>query len=429
MILGRDPLGTVPLGSDAGALGGAPPAPWQPTVAFRHVVTAPLWSAVAFRHVVTAPLLGHDPLAFRHVVSASLGDTSVATITGPHYLLHAGTEIAIGEETDVSADEGSPYQLATIDLLSDVTAYAAIAKGDALTLVLWGSPWALICDGKRKALGGDSAPAYTVTARSAIAALGPDWAVPGRLADLAGAVGLAHATVEALLGASVTWLLPDWSLPASAAELTATPLELARQIASAGGGYLEALPDGTLRARPAYPTDVPDYPTASAAGLTGRDLLAHAGSFTVVALANRFVVTSSDLASSGTVQLEAEQDEADPYQYRVRAYPWPWRDVDLVHTGDEATTIGPRAEILTEHDELLEILEGRASTAYPVSELLSNSYQFADLGALTIEGRAVSSASADYSQVQLAYRARGFEWLVACTRAETIQFLALAEDA
>lgn len=323
-------------------------------------------------------------------------------------------------DASISQDDGSPFWLADLSL-SDVEDYARIQIGDPLELTLWGVTFNLICDGRRFARG-DDAP-YTLSAISPAALLGAPWSEPVTL----GTVGMARAVVELLLGQAVDWRLVDWVLPASASELRAAPLDLARQIVAAVGGVIESNPDGSLRARPVYPVSPLEYASASpAAILTDRDLLGHSDSADVADLDNRFVITSGDPeATTDQVQVESEQDPNDPHAYTIRAYPHPWRQVDLVHTGDSATQIGARAEAWTDQDELIEIVAGSASLKYPSAAIVATRYQHADLGRVTVAGREVATAAPDYSLLNIQYRARCWEWRATNARTETIQFLAV----
>lgn len=322
-------------------------------------------------------------------------------------------------DATIGQDEGSPVWLADL-ALSDVEDYAQIQIGDPLELVLFGATFNLICDGRRMSRG-DDAPTYTLSAISPVARMGARWCKPVTL----GTVGMARATVERLLGQSVDWSLMDWMLPVSALALHAPPLDLARQIVGAVGGVIESNPDGSLRARPAYPVSVPDYPSAApVATLTDYDLLGHADSADVAALDNRFVIASGDPATTAAqIQIETEQDPDDPHAWTIRAFPHPWRPVDLVHTGDGAIHIGSRGEVWSDQDELVEIVAGSASLKYPSASLTASRYQYADLGRVTVVGREVTTAAPDYSLLAVQYRTRCWRWRATNARTETIQFL------
>ena len=361
----------------------------------RHVSTSSLTADVAARHVAVYAMHARVVASVAHRAAWSLPDARIVTVTGETYLLHQGARIELGEDVQISADEGSAVWLAAFSVLSEAD-YGRIAIGDELTLVLWDVPVALLCDARRMSRE-DGAPNYSISAISPAAVLGSPWAVPVSL----GASGTASTTVETLVG-PVDWRIVNWPLPSSVTALSAPPLEIARQIVAAAGGLLESDLDGSLVARHRYPVTVPDYASqAPDAELIDRDLLAHSDSADVAALENRFVITSGGTAGSDAIQVEAEQDPDDPHAYTVRAYPWPWRAVALVHTGDAATQIGSRAQVTIEHRQLVEVLAGTASISHPAQSIAAADYQYADLGAVRTEGTSVTTAQQGYSQIDI----------------------------
>lgn len=163
--------------------------------------------------------------------------------------------------------------------------------------------------------------------------------------------------------------------------------------------------------------------------MTDRDLLAHDESADAPEIANRLTVLSGTDTSTEQVQLDAEIDSADPQHGVVRAYPAPWRTLTLAHTGDAQTLIGARREETTQHEQLLAIAGGEASTQYPVHEVLTAQWRYQDLGAPDIDGTAVRTTGGepDYGQLLLTYTARCWAWPVHDPRVGSIQFLALEE--
>lgn len=337
-------------------------------------------------------------------------------------LLHAGQARALIGAAQISADDGSALWSGDVTL-AHAEDYARVALGDAVVLRAYGVDYALVVVGKRRARG--LPPSYTLTCQSPAALLDAPWAGPVRLAP----TGQARAVVERLLGQPVAWELVDWALPGAAAAEEGTPLALARRICAAAGGRLESLPDGSLRARAAYPVSPPDWPHAAVgATLTDRELLAHDESADAPQIANRLTILSG-ATSAAQVQVESSPEAADPQQAVVRAYPQPWRALTLAHTGDAHTAIGARREMVTQHDELLAIVNGEATTRYPVYDVVSSQWVYKDLGPVDIDGTAVRSRGGpdDYGQLRLIYTARCWSWSVQDPRAGSIQFLVLED--
>lgn len=374
--------------------------------------TAPL----AARVVLPAAMPDSDRLCARVVLLASLLDGTVQ-VMAPLPELHHGDRILSPLSVMLSADLGSSLWQAEI-ALADSADYGPIRIGDALDVVIGDAIWRLLCDSKQRT----RPTGYTIKALSAGARLGAPWARPGALGD----VGMAHAVSERLLGEPITWELPDWALPSAAASLNAPPLALVRLIVAAVGGVLEARPDGAWVARPQCPLSPPTASGPVQAVLTDATLFEHSEAVGAPEIANRYTITSGD-GSAGTapVQIEVVADEADATHRTVRAYPYPWLDLDLVHTGDETVIIGPRSEVHLTKQELLAIVAGEASTGFPVESITSQVYRYVPLGTVAVTGKALQTATAAYSQIDLTYLAHAWQWEVYHPRIETIQFLAV----
>jgi hypothetical protein len=379
--------------------------------------------SVAGRHRALSTLLTANPVGARHVAHAAMPDTEVRLIELPLHLIHAGRRVDLGDPLELSCDDGSSPWSATI-LLDDPAEFARLRVGDAITLQLGPTTAALMIDALQHSRA--ESPIYQISALSPVARFGSPYAAPIRL----GAAGMARAVCERLLEQAIDWRLPDWQLPESAAELEDTPLALAQQIIGAVCGRLESRLDGALIARPSAPVSPPQYATASAVRLGDDQLYAYSAQIDAPLIANRFVITSGDDASTADadqIQVEALVDADDPHAYTVRAYPTPWRPVELVHTGDSATAIAARTEIQTEHAELVEITAGTARLRYPVHAITATRWQYANLGAVRLsDPQTLTAGGAEsYSLLHITYRARAWEWRVTNARTETIQFLAV----
>jgi hypothetical protein len=363
----------------------------------------------------TLPSAAQDSglLSTRLSLLASLLDGTITTLA-PVPVLQHGERTLIPLTVSLSADLGSPVWQADITL-SDSTEYGPIRIGDALALVIGDTTWSLLCDAKQR-----TRPAgYTIKALSTLARLGSPWARPQAL----GTVGLARSVCERLLGTEIDWTLPDWTLPSSAASLTETPLTLARLIVAAAGGVLESRPDGSLIARPLYPLSPPTASGPVQAVLTDAVLFAHSETIGAPEIANRYTVTAGDTGSP--VLIETVDDAGDPTHRTVRAYPAPWLDLTLTHTGDAAVRIGARSEVRVTKTQALTIAAGQGSVSFPIETITTQAYRYANLGALTATGQAIKTAVAEYSQLDLTYIAHAWQWEVYHERIETIQFLAV----
>jgi hypothetical protein len=370
---------------------------------------------VGASHYLPAQLSGTNPIRARHVLVSSAASGEVRVLYPSPALRWAGGEAA-PLSVRLTADQGSALWLADVEL-SEAGEYAGLAIGAAIEIRIGDDVWALIIDEKLR----ERPAGYRVKAVSPLALHGAPWSVPRAL----GPCGLARATCEALLGQVIAWSLPDWALPSAASAIEATPLELCRQIVAAVGGVLESAPDGSVIARPASQVSPPTAVVEGVALLTDADLYGHDEGVGSPLLADRFVVTSGADAALQAIQIEIERDASDEHVRTVLAYPHPWRDVVLAHTGDAAVLIGERAEVWRAAEESLEIVAGAARAKYPVGALDASAYRYVDLGAVTVDGYAFATATPAYSLLDVRYRARAWQWRVEHPRVESIQFLAM----
>lgn len=439
MLLGRDPLGLATLGA------GAANEPETPAVEVRAALAGPLGAGAVLGEVIIPKVLAAiaGPLGTPSIVSTiipiPLARASVAgplgrgslladsgtgpaasdavMMVGQTTLTHAGTT-TVPLSARLSIDQDSPVWLADIEI-ADLATYQSVAIGDDLALTIDDTEYALVCDGKAMTRDG-IAPGLTLKAVSPVARLGSTFTAPTTL----GTISTARATVERTLAQTVDWQIVDWVLPVTAESLEATPLDLARQIVAAAGGLLESRPDGSLVARYRYPVDIPDYATATATALTDADLLSQQDALDPGLRHDRWVIIGEDL-DQATVKLEESVEGDDPTTHRVRAYPWPWRSVTLVHTGDSNTYLSPVGQIVETHEELIEIRAGTGTVSYPIASVDSVTYQHVDLGAVTTDGTTLTTATPGYSLLWIRYRANSWQWLVSNAQGEVIQFLAM----
>lgn len=336
-------------------------------------------------------------------------------------LVHAGRQIGIGDAS-LSCDEDSPVWIAQIDL-TELSEFALIAIGDAVTLTVGAETFALVVDGKTLSRAAPGARACEITASSPLALLDSPFAQG--VTFEATAPALAEAAVEGFIGA-VDWQLPAWIVPAAALTFDGvTPLKAARAIVEAIGGLIESRPDGSVVCRQRHPVSVPQYGTAAVAHqffdsevLESSERIAPVRGFNRVTVANE---RSSAGASSSPDTLE--YISADNHSGTVRAYPNPARSVDLVHTGNPATTIAPQGAVSRTESEVVEFVSGRARTRYAVAAIVSATWQAVDLGEVTANGTELTAATDGYSLLDIAYTVQSTDWQVGLDADEQVQFV------
>jgi hypothetical protein len=363
-------------------------------------------------------MLVRDPARADHRADYTLHSGEVRIVTDQPRLIHDGRTIAL-RAAEVRADDGSFTWLARIELVR-VEEWLRVRVGDAIDLDLYGETFRLAVD--EKEMSRENAGIGMTLTLLAVSPLGLRRERISR--SWTGPVD-ARQAVEDLLG-PVTWQLPDWTISAGrvAAE-RADPVSLARQIAGAAGGVVESLPDGFILCRPRFPLAVPDWSMATPDHLvTDNETLATSESYAPVELADRIAIADGD-QESGQDEVEFLPDEGNPHQGAIRVYPTPWREVAVVHTGDELVSLSALGEQEREESELLQIQAGRGRTRYPVAGIVTTSWQYADLGAasFTADSREITSEIPEYSLLRLTYRTRCLAWTAADVRDEEILFL------
>ena len=322
----------------------------------------------------------------------------------------------------LSCDEDSPVWIAGIEL-AHLADFAAIAIGDRITLQLGAETFALVVDGKTLSRESQSRQRCELTAISPLALLDSPFAATIRFYQ-AEAV-MAHAAVEALIGA-VDWQLPDWRIPAGRLLMEGvTPLAAARSLVASIGGIVESQPYGTVICRRRHPVRIPEYGQATVAHalfdgdvLASRAQIAPARGFNRVTLANE---ESASTASSDRIEYVVDPENAN--QGTLRVYLALARPVLLTHTGHPQTVIAALGNVTRQEHEVVEFIEGRASTRYPVTALERADWQHADLGTVKAEAMSLVSTVPGYSLLDLVYTTTSLDWRVALAADEEVQFI------
>ena len=235
----------------------------------------------------------------------------------------------------------------------------------------------------------------------------------------------AHTVVEELIG-DVDWELPDWTIPAGRLLMEGvTPLAAARSVVAAIGGIVESNPDGTVVCRRRHPVSIPDYEQAPVVHqLFDADVLASRAQIAPARGYNRVILANEDGASGSSAdRIEHVADANDANQGTVRAYLATARPVLLTHTGHPATVIASQGEVTRSESEVVEFIEGRASTRYPVTAITRATWQHSDLGAVTVDGQSLVAAVPGYSLLDLTYTTTSLDWRVTLAAAEEVQFI------
>lgn len=350
-----------------------------------------------------------------------LADARLQAVANTPELLWQGSLLRLVQAT-LSCDEESPTWLARIEL-AELADFAAIAIGDAIEIVLGMERFVLVVDGKMLSRPSSAALKLELTALSPVALQDAPFASPIQyyVADPQSA----RAAVETVIG-PVDWQLPDWIIPAGSLLIdSATPLAVARRIVEAIGGIVESHPEGTLTCRRRHPVSIPDYGTTDVAQtLYDADVLSVGTSMAPLQGYNRVTLSNEAVAASTDAdRIEFVVDESSPYQGTVRAYLGAERPVTLVHTGHPETTLTALGVQTRLETEVVEFIEGVASTHYPVQSITQLAWQHGVLGDVQAVGQTLTAAIAGYSLLRLTYSTASHDWQVTLPVDEEVQFV------
>jgi len=381
-----------------------------------------LTEPVNTNHAVKYSVTDTDPARSKLVSSWSLlSDHSLQAVANLPELIWQEQRLRLNQAT-LSCDEDSPVWIASIEIavLAD---FAAIGITDEISLTLGLETFRFIVDGKTLSRESMTGMRCEVTAVSPVALLDAPFA--GTMAFHRSEATSAHVAVELLIG-TVEWNLPSWVIPPGRLLLeNVTPLQAARNIVAAIGGIIESNPDGTLAARRRHPVSIPQYGSATVAhALFDSDVLMASSRIAPNRGYNRVTLANEEgaqAASSDSIEYTA--DAQDARRGRVRACPNPDRSVLLVHTGHPSTVITSRGGVTRTETEFVEFIEGKSSVRYAVSSLTHTQWQHTDLGAVSAEGRTLTSSVPGYSLLSLTYTTQSIDWDVALSVDEEVQFV------
>ncbi len=414
---------TLPYG-EVVLLRGRHVAPYGDLGACRKAMRLDYWltEAVSARHVIGYDVTEVDPVARRLTTSWSLlADQRLQAVMNTPELVWQDRTIRILQAT-LSCDEDSPVWIATVEI-AQVADFAAIAIGDPITLQLRLETFELVVDGKTLSRESQTSQRCELTAISPLALLDAPFAATTRYYQPEAVQ--ARTAVEELIG-DVDWQLPDWTIPAGRMLMEGvTPLAAARSVVAAIGGIIESNPDGTVVCRRRHPVSIPDYGQAPVAhNLFDADVLGSRAQIAPARGYNRVTLANEDGASgSAADRIEYVADADDANHGAVRAYLATTRSVLLTHTGHPATVIAALGEVARGESEVVEFIEGRASTRYPVTAITSATWQHTDLGTVSADGQVLESSVPGYSLLDLAYTTASLDWRVTLAAAEEVQFV------
>lgn len=309
------------------------------------------------------------------------------------------------------------------------------AYGTTVTLSLMGVDldMVVVSSGRLRAEDGWD---YTVNLESPACLLDAPFArgVSGGLSGRAAAIAAAVAG-----GFALSWSSVDWPISAGLLDGSdRTPRELLALLADTAGGRLRSEFDGGVTVEPDYPVPlslwssaVPAYTLHNVHDLDSDAITQDTGS-----LYNAVEVgTSAGDDAVTDIKLDTVDNDDASVTLRIHMHPW---DGTLVftQTGGSAVSAALTGDVTRTETEIVQLVDGVGSLAYPVFSVLSTDYSVDALGSLTIDpDGTVTAAVPGESLAVISYTTRSRNYRITSSSgddvlvvAETLDFAAVGSS-
>ncbi len=200
------------------------------------------------------------------------------------------------------------------------------------------------------------------------------------------------------------------------------PIDAIRELSDAVGAYLQSDPDGTLVVKHFPRLD--QLADQVAYSLSDVDHFFEVSEEPVKAPGYTAVVISDQNEASDSLRLETE--DIDSRTKEVRGYQTPWDgDFGLTHTGGSWVYISSQGARLRTETEVVEFVDGEASTSYPIYSWSSLDWLENNLGTITFsEDGSLSASVAGDSLLEITYTTKCRVWEVTDSKDEQLQLVA-----
>ena len=357
------------------------------------------------------------------------------------HLRYAGPGAAAGGAVvTVAGAPVSPISVAVADDLDQaaITATLEFARplsaaqsepGAAVTIDLWGMDYVLRVEtySRSRAFGEHR---WTLTASSPAARLQSLYADPVE-GELSGPASRIAARLAG--GVSLRWDMVDWDVsPMRFVASGEAPLDLLRTLATAAGGAVTSLPDGSIRVAADPPFPPADWPAHAAASVDSLHAMITVNDNDDPREPYN-AVTVSDEGESGDGGLRVEEDtEARRGTVtEARVYQVPWQDsFDVRHCGKRIVVLEDLGiEERTITDEQIEVVDGSGKAQYPIHGIVAGRWNAVNLGGITpAEDGTITTATPGESILYLTYRTRARRYRVDLGEDDAPPLMLVVED-
>lgn len=388
---------------------------------------------------------GYDMLAFDPILSVFssrwlMPGSSLFVLTGEPKITLRGRTIDV-RSVRISRTEDQVHWIGNLQIANHDD-FLDFVQGEEFTLSLFGDDYVLVVDSKEvvrsavdslvSSISGVSKTRDYETPRADPYSVTYEVPVTARAA--------AEAALSSVIpGTTIDWQIVDWTIPAYrlAAE-QASPLVFARTIVEAAGGVLESKKDGTFLARKKFPVATNRYDDATPDLVLAEveDILELSEQLVPRRVYDSFRIV--DVESDFQDRLEYIASESVPDSGVVNVYPSPFRtNVRLQVTSPVGevsvapayqTVVSIREEAGSDDEgELIEVINGQGSVAYPIYSVSSLTWLSESLGGIVFEPDATTFRTTDptvgYGLMLLKYNTRYLQYAVASSVGLPAQFI------
>ncbi len=259
----------------------------------------------------------------------------------------------------------------------------------------------------------------------------------------------AHDAAQWLLDNKIQqWDLVNWSIPGYRLSMDkGSRVSTVSQIAQAAGGVLESYPNGDFYVRKNFPVSPLKYFAFPVDQIFDEvvDIYNTQYSYQNARYVDWVRIMDLDVSSIAD-EAETIFDKDTQLSAVVKVYPIPWRPVHLEHTGPtnivltligEVTRLEPdptdwQVQESGELEELVEIVEGKGSTKYPILSIQSVHWHSTDLLSLYFDPYTknvyTTHPTEKYSLVYLKYTTKSLNYATSSTVEQTVQYLVIDDD-
>lgn len=377
-----------------------------------HEVGGRLFAVVEGEWAGVYPIRSIDIVEMEHAFPWFIADESNILISNLAQLLVDDEEIPM-VDCDVTLDEGKFSWDASITL-SGPGHFGKFKQDKEFVLRIAGEDFNLLVDQRLKTRGGPAQNIFKIKAKSPTVKF--DGPRAKNIDYTQEQTMLAKDLVEDIIGTSVQWDALNWFIPAFRFSITnASPIRAAKKVVDAIGAVMEVNPDGTLKVRSKYPVAIWNLETVTPDRTLFEvdHILQMSEDEKYTPLTNKVCLKDS-IDGVFSDEIEFVADEENSRKGVMRVYPSPYRtSITLDHTSKDIQ-INARGVEVREEVETVEFVDGSGTTRFPIDTIVSVTWKFDNLGAVTFDQYSKTVSIVDesklYSLAEITYTVRSINF-------------------